>query len=52
METTNFDIVPTLAKVRLYMRYKSIKPIYDKFHPKKGMCFIYLNINARGNGIC
>jgi hypothetical protein len=35
-ETTNFDMVPTSSLVRLYMRYKSIKPIYEKFHPEKG----------------
>jgi hypothetical protein len=35
-ETTNFNLVPTLSKFRLYMRYKCLKGIYEKYKPERG----------------
>jgi hypothetical protein len=40
-KNVNYKIVPKKDKVRLYMRYLSLRPIYDTLNPKKGYIFTY-----------
>jgi hypothetical protein len=35
-KNVDFDLVPNMSKFRAYMRYKSLKPFWDKYHPKEG----------------
>ena len=46
----NLDIVPKKDLVRVYMRYKALKPAYEKYKPKRGIYdikIIILKINCR-----